>query len=173
MHKVCSHRRIRSRHAEQSRRQKCRRGRGQKLRRQLNAQELARILASQAQPIPESIPTSYPTAPFVNHFNVPIDPTQGGIYQGPNNAPIAFANDPARAMATAEEWARGHHRVPIWVQAPEPYMDQGVPRSYAIPVEHPGFFGGGMHHGTLPPNTPPPKDWMGVMNPNTFTKRLS
>ncbi|MDP2594203.1 MAG: hypothetical protein Q8P36_02600 [bacterium] len=139
---------------------------------QLDAQELERISASQAQPVPESIPISYSDTPFTNHFNVPVDPTQGGIYQGPNNELIAFANDPARAMATAEEWARGHHRTPIWVQAPEPYMDQGVPRPYAIPVEHRGFFGGGMHHGTLPPNTPPPKDWMGAMNPNTFTKRL-
>ncbi|MDO8407983.1 MAG: hypothetical protein Q7S95_01970 [bacterium] len=123
--------------------------------------------------IPPSVMAPYPTAPFVNHFNVPVDPTQGGIYQGTNNAPIAFANDPARAMAAAEAYARAHHRVPIWVQAPEPYMNHGVPQPYAIPVEHRGFLRGGLHHGILPPGGPPPRDWMGAVDPRTFTKRLN
>ncbi len=150
---------------------------------QLNAQEFSRPHAPLAPepmaprptvpgpervPPPPPMPTAYPPTPFVNHFNVPIDPTQGGIYQGPNNAPIAFGNN---AMAAAEAYARAHHRVPVWVQAPQPYMDHGVPRPYAIPVEHRGFFRGGMHHGMPPPGGPPP-EWRGPVNPQTFTKRL-
>ncbi|MCR4333658.1 MAG: hypothetical protein NUV60_01385 [Patescibacteria group bacterium] len=118
-----------------------------------------------APPPPTSI-VEHATA-FVNHLNVPIDPTHGHVFKDTTGAAIAYGKD---ALDAAQKFAMDNPNTSVWVQADHPVSVGGVIRPYVFEVKYGGLIFKNMH--IISPDVPADPNLIGAIDPETFVERL-
>ncbi|MDE1944174.1 MAG: DnaJ domain-containing protein [Patescibacteria group bacterium] len=123
-------------------------------------------------PLPHSIDAAaHVGAPesFVNAQGVPIDSVHGAVYFSGNGAPIAYAHDYATRLTLAQEYAKGHPGVAVWVQAEKPVvMADGTLRPWVESVTYRRGWFRSVFDITKAPTAP---DQIAVVNPDTFVRQ--
>jgi orotate phosphoribosyltransferase len=117
-------------------------------------------------PAPE-ISTGH-AAPFENAAHVPIDPTQGHVFEDAQHSAYAYGNDFKARFASAQQYARAHRGTTVWVQAEKPVFYKGAWRPWVFPVKT-NFLG--WLQATIPAGPPDPAQ-IGGINPDSFVKQL-
>ena len=111
------------------------------------------------------------SAPFINEYNVPVDPTKPSVYlvegnEG-NNAAGVYGGTYAEQLETAKAYAKAHKGIEVWIQAEKPIEYQGAPHPWAIPITYRGW----PNRFDIPQEMTDPRQ-IGAVEPKTFKKVL-
>ncbi|MHB0865497.1 MAG: hypothetical protein ACYC1Y_01150 [Minisyncoccota bacterium] len=110
-------------------------------------------------------------ASFVNNNGVPIDPTQGHVFQDVTGVMQAYGNDFAARFDAAQEFVKAHHNAVVWVQSEKPVFFENQWRPWVFQVRFSGFGPFGSVQAILPTGLPDASQ-IGAIDPETFIKQL-